>query len=547
MFANLSDLGETKQISCDLCIVGGGAAGITIAREMIGSPLSVCLVESAEEYHQPTQDLYQATQQSRKRSRSLETGVHYGATAHLSRIRHFGGTTNHWGGYCIPLTPHDLAKKDWMPDSGWPIEWEELNAFYPRAQAICGAGPFVYDERLWDTTSRKSYAFDPDYIVNRFFQFSPPIRFGDKYGDDLKSAANINVLFDANAVKIGLQSNTKSADHIAVRSLKGKTAHIRARHYIIACGGMENARLLLDSNDVTSDGVGNSRGLVGRYFMDHLYDTIGALLVSERPQKILDQYAETVPDKPSHPLAGKEPTMFQPIFSASEAAQNRNKAGGVIVMLRGEWARPDEGIDAVYQAIHDQNREVTGEYGDHLLDILFNLDTSLTEMKSYMQGKHPDHMPVLFAIAEQAPNRDSRITLSDQRDALGRPRAHIDWQLSETDLRTFAQMPRLLAREFGRLGIGRVHVSPWLDEDAIYLYRKDFSRVLEPGRHHSGTTRMASDPAKGVVNAECRLFDVENISIAGSSVFPTIGYANPTLTIVALALRLAEHLKKQLA
>ena len=108
-------------------------------------------------------------------------------------------------------------------------------------------------------------------------------------------------------------------------------------------------------------------------------------------------------------------------------------------------------------------------------------------------------------------------------------------------------MPRLLAREFGRLGIGRVHVSPWLDEDAIYLYRKDFSRVLEPGRHHSGTTRMASAPAKGVVNAECRLFDVENISIAGSSVFPTIGYANPTLTIVALALRLAEHLKKQLA
>ena len=177
MFANLSDLGETKQISCDLCIVGGGAAGITIAREMIGSPLSVCLVESAEEYHQPTQDLYQATQQSRKRSRSLETGVHYGATAHLSRIRHFGGTTNHWGGYCIPLTPHDLAKKDWIPDSGWPIEWEELNAFYPRAQAICEAGPFVYDERLWDTMDRKLYAFDPDYIVTGsvYAQFMPQI------------------------------------------------------------------------------------------------------------------------------------------------------------------------------------------------------------------------------------------------------------------------------------------------------------------------------------------------------------------------------------
>ena len=122
-------------------------------------------------------------------------------------------------------------------------------------------------------------------------------------------------------------------------------------------------------------------------------------------------------------------------------------------------------------------------------------------------------------------------------------RALVDWRLTDQDRRTFAQMPAVLAAEFGRLDIGRVFTSPWLDEDALYIYRDDFSRILEPGRHHSGTTRMASDANLGVVNSDCRIFEVENAFIAGSSVFPTIGSANPTLTIVALALRLADHLK----
>ncbi|MGB0629375.1 MAG: GMC oxidoreductase [Alphaproteobacteria bacterium] len=546
MFSDLNDFPDGHVLQFDLCIVGGGAAGISIALEFADTALNVCLLESAAEYHEPSQLLYDADQRLQKRARSIEDGVHYGAEALHSRLRYFGGSTNHWGGYCVPLTPHDLEKRDWIPDSGWPIDWTELSRFYPRAQALCEAGPFVYDESLWRGLGRKHHEFDPTRLQNRFYQFSPPTRFGDRYGAALRRARNIEVVFNANAMNIGLAENARTAGSVTAKSFSGKQATIRARHFVVACGGIENARLLLSSDDVAKSGVGNSRDLVGRYFMDHLYDTVGSLLVSERPDRLLQQYGQITPIDPAHPLFADEPVPFQAALCASEQAQKANRAGGAAIFLRGDWETADDGIRAVYQALDADEAKRTAEQGGHLLDILSNLDTALPEMKNVIQGKRPDHLPALFCIAEQVPNRSSRILLDTARDALGARRALLDWRLSEQDRRTLAQMPSLLAAEFGRLGIGRVYTSPWLDDDALYLYRDDFSRILEPGRHHSGTTRMASDPGRGVVNADCRLFDVENVSIAGSSVFPTIGYANPTLTILALSVRLADHLKREL-
>lgn len=551
MFLDLRELPDGHRIDCDLCIIGGGPAGISIAREFRGTGLRICLVESAREYDDASQNLYSgAKQPSRKRARSIRDGVHYGALALHSRVRQFGGSSNHWGGYCAPLSPHDLEKRDWIPDSGWPIGWNEIADFYPRAQALCEIGPYLYDERLWRGTGAKHYAFDPDRLVNRFYQLSPPTRFGDRYGAELKASPNVTVLFNANATNIVLANNAGSADRLAVRSLSGKSAEIKARHYVLACGGIENARLLLASNDIAAAGVGNGKDLVGRFFMDHLYDSVGSLLVSERPERFLAQYGEITPVSAGHPLTrprtAPDPVTFQAAMSPSPAFQQRSGTGSVALFVRGDWSQTDEGVRAVYEAIESGGPGSAGKYGGYLLDILRNLGTSLPEVKSVVQGKKPKHLPVLFAIAEQVPNRSSRIALGRQKDALGMAKARIDWRLSEQDRRTFAQMPELLAGEFGRLGIGRVHKAVWLDQDAMYLYRGDFSRILEPGRHHSGTTRMAHDPALGVVDADCQVFGVGNLSVAGSSVFPTIGSANPTLTILALALRLADHLKTRL-
>lgn len=552
MFADLRELPDGHTVDCDLCIIGGGAAGISIAREFIGSRTQVCLIESAREFEQATQDLYAgAAQPVRKRARSIKEGVHYGVPPIHARLRHFGGSTNHWGGYCVPLDPEDLEKHDWIPDSGWPIGWEELSRFYPRAQTICEIGPYVYDDSLWERTKTRPYKFNPQNLVNRFYQFSPPTRFGDRYEEALKTAPNITMLFNANVTNIGLAPNAAWVDHIRVASLAGKTGEVTARHYVLASGGIENARLLLASDDVARRGVGNGHDLVGRYFMDHLYDAVGSLLVSENPARLMAQYAEIIPDHAGHPLtkAGPdtEPVMFQAALSPSPVAKKRNATGAVALFIRGDWSRVDEGVRAVYEAVERETATGGESYGSYLLDILRNIDTAAPAIKNLVQGKTPTHLPILFAIAEQVPNRDSRIALAHQKDALGMRRAQIDWRLSELDRRTFAQMPDLLAGEFGRQGVGRVHKSPWLDEDALYLYRGDFSRILEPGRHHSGTTRMADHPANGVVDADCQVFGVANLSVAGSSVFPTIGSANPTLTIVALSLRLSDHLKGRLA
>lgn len=551
MFLDLAKLPDDHRIDCDLCIVGGGAAGISIAREFVDTGLSICLIESAEEYDDQSQQLYRGAEQpSRKRARSIENGVHYGALALHSRLRFFGGSTNHWGGYCSPLTPEDLAARDWIPESGWPIAWRDLERYYPRAQTLCEIGPYLYDETLWRHTAAQPYRFDPARLNHRFYQFSPPTRFGDRYGQDLKKSGNVTVLFNANAMRIGLAANAASAEAIDVKSLSGRRGRIHSHHFVLACGGIENARLMLASNDVSKAGVGNSRDLVGRYFMDHLYDSVGSLLVSERPDRFLAQYGEITPTSKQHPLTKpanmSEAVRFQAALAPSAQYRRDNGTAAVSLFIRGDWSGVDEGVRAVYEAIESDNPPASEKQSGYLLDILRNLDTALPAIKSVIQGKKAEHLPVLFAVAEQVPNRTSRITLGGERDALGAQRARIDWRLSETDKRTFAQMPELLAGEFGRLGIGRVHKAVWLDEDAPYLYRGDFSRILEPGRHHSGTTRMSHDPSKGVVDADCQVFGVGNLSIAGSSVFPTIGSANPTLTIVALALRLADHLKDRL-
>ena len=352
MFADLRELPDGHTVDCDLCIIGGGAAGISIAREFIGSRTQVCLIESAREFEQATQDLYVgAAQPVRKRARSIKEGVHYGVPPIHARLRHFGGSTNHWGGYCVPLDPEDLEKHDWIPDSGWPIGWEELSRFYPRAQTICEIGPYVYDDSLWERTKTRPYKFNPQNLVNRFYQFSPPTRFGDRYEEALKTAPNITMLFNANVTNIGLAPNAALVDHIRVASLAGKTGEVTARHYVLASGGIENARLLLASDDVARRGVGNGRDLVGRYFMDHLYDAVGSLLVSENPARLMAQYAEIIPDHAGHPLtrAGPdtEPVMFQAALSPSPVAKKRNGTGAVALFIRGDWSRVDEGVRAV--------------------------------------------------------------------------------------------------------------------------------------------------------------------------------------------------------
>jgi len=534
-------LDDGTTFDTDLCIVGGGAAGITIAKDFIDQGQRVLLVESGSlDYEDETQALYRGQQKSKKRARSIEDGIHYGPTLHDSRLRYLGGTTNHWGGWTTPLTPLDFEKRDWVPHSGWPISLDDLAPFYARARKTCEIGDGPFDQSLWRGQKDQPFAFNDERLVPRFYRFSPPTRFGERYGDELKAAKQIQVLLNANVTELKLNPSATAIEAIEIKSLNGKSGKITAKQVVLACGGIENPRILLLSNSIAATGVGNQNDLVGRFFMDHLLDTTGYVMVTEEPARLERLFDQFNP--------GKGGNGVQAALCPSEATQRTKQMLNIGVVLDGAWRQPSPGVNSLYRLMEANERgEDVSFLSKDMQTILSDLDDALPAAIRRLRGKRPKHLPRFTGGSEQAPNPQSRVMLSPEKDALGQNQTLLDWRLTDLDKKTYVEMAKSLAAEFGRLGIGRIQAPKWLEESSLDFFAGDFSRRLETARHHSGATRMSDDAKTGVVDKNCKVHGVANLYVAGSSVFPTIGYSSPTYTIVALAHRLADHLKTQLS
>ena len=233
---------RNKTFEADLCIVGAGAAGITIAREFANKGVSVILLESGGfEFGQKTQDLYagQAIGRFRHSKRSYVSRV---------RLRYFGGSTNHWEGWCRPLDAIDFEERSWIPHSGWPFPKSELAAFYKKACDLCEIKPFDYDPQTALSSSRPPLTIGRnDGIVTKTYHISPPTRFGEVYRNEVVDAPNIQVLLHANVVDIVANANASAVDLMEVQTLSGNRLWVRARTYVLATGGIENSRILLFS------------------------------------------------------------------------------------------------------------------------------------------------------------------------------------------------------------------------------------------------------------------------------------------------------------
>jgi choline dehydrogenase-like flavoprotein len=455
-----------------------------------------------------------------------------------TRLRYFGGSTNHWNGYCAPLAPIDFRRRDWVPHSGWPITRSDLDPFYRRAQSICQLGPYAYGERVWEELGVRPHDFDPAEVALCFWQHSPPTRFGEVYRADLERADNVHVLLYANATNIQADHSASFVQHVDLRTLDGKAGRVRARAYVLACGGLENARLLLLSDGVEPAGLGNREDLVGRFFMEHPHTEPGVVVTDdiERVRTIYGRYL-------------REGVPFEASFCAGETMQAREQVLNSHVLLE-QRASHAQGLEAARALWSSAKR---GEAPDDLAEKIWQVVRDLDDVtqfayRRFITGQLPYAPAVsrllLFSLrSEQAPNPESRVTLGDERDALGLRRARLDWQLTDLDRRTVRALAETLAAEFARLNIGRVRLADWLLDNNASHWPSD----LYAGNHHMGTTRMAAQPERGVVDVDCRVHHIDNLYVAGSSVFSTGGCANPTLTIVALALRLADHLKAQLA
>jgi len=499
-------LENNSLIEGDVCIVGAGAAGISIALDWMDSPFKVILLEGGGfEYDQKMQDLY----------RGNITGQKY-YPLHNTRLHYFGGTTGHWGGLCSPFDPIDFIERDWVPDSGWPITREDLDPFYARAHEKLQLGPYNYDLAYWqkELPDMNAFPFDNKVIWNKMWQFSQA-RFNSLYMDIISKADNIHLYTYANAVNIEANEDVSAINEIVIKNHAGKTHIVKAKHYILACGAVQNTRLLLASNSLAPKGIGNDHGLVGRYFMEHIE-------MATAEMWLLKPFTTNLYVYSGNPRAE---------LAVTQQVQTEQR------ILNGT-----AGLSPLPWAMNLKSR----------MDILQvdNYDTSTArffknwsdaELKASEVKTGSITRAYEFQIRlEQAPNPNSRVTLSEEKDELGVPRSVLHWELTDLDKRSIRVINQLIGLQAGITGFARVRLKDFLCDENDYSWPED----TNGGWHHMGTTRMADDPKKGVVNANCQVHGINNLYIAGSACFATSGAPNPTLTLVALSLRLSDHVKE---
>ena len=530
MILDARGLPEDAPLEADVCIAGAGAAGITLARELGAAGVRVLLLESGGLEPDPdTQQLYAG-----------ENAAQPYFPLIACRLRFLGGTTNHWAGYVRPLDPHDFAERPWIPASGWPFGADELAPWYERAAPLLELEEPRWDAAFWaEAAGLTPLPLAADVFETRVFLRSPPTRMGSAYRSELEQSDAVRVVLHANLVEIATREPGAEVASLGLATLEGRRLRAVARQYVLAAGGIENARLLLASRPAGhAQGVGNAHDLVGRYFMEHPH-LISAFFLPTDPAEEALFYRTQRTD------AGR----FEGTLNLHPEVLRREKLHDVSItlvptarrdprLLEAETSAGITSLRALAQSA--RRRELPDDLSGHLWRVLRDLDdVAVAGLARFREDEVPGAMHKVFFRTEQAPNPESRVTLADERDALGMPRARLAWRLGDGDLRTLRRGHELLAREVGRAGLGRVFLPP---EDPDRGWTHD----IFSGNHHMGTTRMHADPRRGVVDPEGRVHGMVNLWIAGSSVFPCAGYANPTLTIVALALRLAARLRTAL-
>jgi choline dehydrogenase-like flavoprotein len=547
MFVDANDLADDRVMRADVCIVGAGAAGISMALQFIGSDIEVLLLESGGVADEPdTQALYNGV--------VADPRLH--SPADRYRQRRFGGTTGIWGGRCLPFDPIDFERRDYVPHSGWPINSDALQPYYPLANTLCEAGEFSYTAAAAFRNGGRPMieGFESDYFSSDTLErFSCPTDFGARYGEQLRSAPNINVILHANVTAVRLLRNGTRVASLDVRSLRGRRLQVQATHFVLAAGGLEVARLLLASRDIQSDGIGNQHDVVGRYYMCHLAGAIGALKVLKPPGSVHHGYEISA-----------EGIYCRRRLALRPEVQRSQGLGNFVARLHHpritEPAHRSSVLSLLYLAkpfvpyeyskrLHGDGQASLGNWLRHVGNVVTGpleamaFAWHLLRDRKLAKRKFPTIIVKskanLYSIdfyAEQQPDPASRVMLDPGApDPLGMPRLRIDWRYTAGDVDTVRRAVALLAAELDRTGVGRLEYNPQAVE-------AEMTRDGALGGHHIGTTRMGSDPRDSVVDLNCRVHVVGNLFVASSAAFPTSSQANPTLTVVALALRLAAHL-----
>lgn len=520
--ANNQDNGS--RVATDVCIVGGGPAGIAMAVEFAGAGFRVLILEAGDRVQ---------TRAAQRMGRGESVGQPY-YRMDLSRIRAFGGSSNHWrewsGMRARPLDPLDFETRPEIGRTGWPFERAALVPFYRRAQQICNLGPFDYATPTWaEPGQAEALDLDPELAETVMFQVGPLGQFAARM-PELLAADNITVMLHASVLEVVTDDMGTQATSVDVGARPGHRFHVDATVFVLATGGLENPRLMLASRHTHRSGVGNAHDLVGRYFMEHPHVNSG-VVVPESGMPALELYSRRV-TRGTHHIA---------MLKLTDELLRREG------LLSTAWALLPASVDVT----SPQGRALIGLKEIRAYRWMFpgtaarakvlaadpRASLRLVAQAARLRRKPDSTVLKLSMMGEQAPNRESRVMLSDKRDRLGSPMTKLDWRLNDLDLHTIRRSQELLGQALTAAGLG--HLEQRFGDGLV-------PTTVGGGYHHMGTTRMHASPREGVVDADGKVHGLSNLYVTGMSVFPTAGYANPTLTVVAVAVRLAAHIRSRL-
>jgi choline dehydrogenase-like flavoprotein len=380
---------------------------------------------------------------------------------------------------------------------------------------------------------------DASQVETTVFHFGRRNVFYEDYKDEIDRSDNIDVYLHANVMEIETDDIAGTASAIRIKTLAGNQCRLRAKVFVLAQGGVETPRLLLLSRSVQKDGLGNQNDLVGRYFMEHPHLWSG-LFIPKDPE-ILSKWGLYLSRSIDGFAVMGKLTVSDEVLRRERILNHCVSLHPSLVSSIDDIESP-EGVKAASLVLSSLRRgKIPPDLGKNLQSMTKDPSSVVNVLKRRIKKSvgNPDLMLVfrLNHMSEQTPNPESRISLSNKLDSFGQNRVRLNWRLNELDIRTIVKAQQVMDSEMRRAGLGYLKIE---------LKEGKAPPDIHGGWHHMGTTRMHESPREGVVNPDCRVHGVSNLFIAGASVFPTVGYANPVLTTVAMVLRLADHLKDEL-
>ncbi|MEA5450982.1 GMC family oxidoreductase [Leptolyngbya sp. CCNP1308] len=496
MITDILDLGEQTTLRGQVVVVGSGIAGAEVATHLARHGRDVVLLESGRDRFDPAIQALNDVVFLAKRHRELDPDSYYHRylppeLRGVSRVRQFGGTSNVWTGKWKYLQPSDFEPRSWVPNSGWPIAFDELLEHYRSAAADYGFGDLEAEAQRAEVVALRSTLATSGLKMSSFYWEETPTRTAKRFGDEMRQSPNLRVVLGATVTELRLDPTGQRVTTVACKSLEGRELTVEADAVVLATGALEATRILLASDRQRPGGLGNEHDLVGRFYTDHPKHHTGVL----RPGPLARQYANELRYAPK--------PRFCICFALDDTTQREHQLLEHVLYLKPIYEKPLERLGRIVRR-RPLCRDGNGAIATYRVKY----------------------------VTEQVPQTDSRIKLGTELDPLGQRKLEVDWRFTDQDHRSIDKTLQLLIQRFAKVGLGRFDFGdnpPSLD-------------TMTDAAHQMGTTRMASHPSGGVVDTDCRVFGTDNLYVASSAVFPTGPSYSPTFTILALARRLGQHL-----